>query len=145
MTKKHLFAAITMILISGMIFYTGCKPNGHGKGHAFALDYISETLDLTESQESQLAEIQKEIKAKMKALYNDKQAVRDTLKKQIAADQMDKNLILSLVAEHREKMDQMVTLIVDRVVVFHKGLSPDQKTKLIKKIEKFESWHDFKS
>ena len=145
MTKKHLFAAITMILISGMIFYTGCKPNSHGKGHAFALDYISETLDLTESQESQLAEIQKEIKAKMKALYNDKQAVRDTLKKQIAADQMDKNLILSLVAEHREKMDQMVTLIVDRVVVFHKGLSPDQKTKLIKKIEKFESWHDFKS
>ncbi len=145
MTKKHLFVAITMILISGMILYTGCKPTGHSKGHAFALDYISETLDLTKSQESELAEIQKEIESKMQALHKDKQAMGETLKEQIGAEQMDKAVILSIVAEHREKMDKMIALVVDRVVVFHKGMTPDQKAKLIKKIEKFENWRRCKS
>ncbi len=137
--------AITLVLIFGMTLYVGCKPNGHSKGHAFALDYISETLDLTESQESELAEIQKEIESKMQALHKDKQDMRETLKEQITAEQMDKVVILSLVAEHREKMDQMIALVVDRVVVFHKGMTPDQKAKLIKKIEKFESWRGCKS
>lgn len=143
MAKKTLFAAIVVILIFGMTL--GCKPNGHGKGKAFALDYISETLDLTEAQALELATIQKEVESKIKTLHKDKLAMRDTLKEQIAVEQMDKTMIKSLVANHRKKMDQIIDLVIDRLVVFHKGLTPDQKAKLIKKIEKFETWHDLKS
>lgn len=143
MTKRNLLMAITLVLIFGMTL--GCKQSGHSKGHAFALDYISETLDLTETQESELAEIKKEVESKMQALHKDKQAMGDALKEQIVAEQMDKTVILSIVAEHRKKMDQMINLVVDRVVAFHKGMTPYQKAKLIKKIEKFESWHDLKS
>lgn len=123
----------------------GCKPSVHGKGKAFALDYISETLDLTEAQALELAAIQKEVESEIKTLHKDKLAMRDTLKEQIAVEQMDKTMIKSLVASHRKKMDQIIDLVIDRLVVFHRGLTPDQKAKLIKKIEKFETWHDLKS
>ena len=145
MKKKHLFTAITIGLIIGMTVFVGCKPNGHGRRHAFALDYISETLDLTDAQKVKLAEIQKEVKAKVEGLHKEKQAMHATLKEQIAADQMDEKIIKSIVAQHREKMTQVIDLVVDRLLTFHKELTPDQKTKLIKKIEKFESWHDLKS
>ncbi len=145
MKKKHLFTAITLGLIIGMTVFVGCKPNGHGRRHAFALDYISETLDLTDAQESKLAEIQKEVEAKVEVLHKEKQAMHATLKEQIAADQMDETVIKSLIAQHREKMTEVIDLVVDRLLAFHKELTPDQKTKLIKKIEKFESWHDLKS
>ena len=145
MAKKTLFTAITLVLIFGMTLYVGCKPNGHGKGHAFALDYISETLDLTEAQALELAAIQKEVESEIKTLHKDKLAMRDTLKEQIAVEQMDKTMIKSLVDNHRKKIDQIIDLVIDRLVVFHRGLTPDQKAKLIKKIEKFETWHDLKS
>ncbi len=145
MKRKHLFTVITLGLIIGMTVFVGCKPNGHGRRHAFALDYISETLDLTDAQESKLAEIQKEVKAKVEDLHKEKQAMHATLKEQIAADQMDEKVIKSIVAQHREKMTQVIDLVVDRLLAFHKELTPDQKAKLIKKIEKFESWHDLKS
>lgn len=143
MAKKTLFAAITLIIIFGMTL--GCKPGGHGKGKAFALDYISETLDLTEAQALELSTIQKEVESEIKTLHKDKLTMRDTLKEQIAAEQMDKTMIKSLVAKHRKRIDQIIDLVIDRLVVFHRGLTPDQKAKLIKKIEKFETWHDLKS
>ncbi len=145
MTKKHLFTVITLGLIIGMTVFVGCKPNGHGRRHAFALDYISETLDLTDAQASTLAEIQKEVEAKVDVLHKGKQAMHATLKEQLAADRMDETVIRSLIAQHREKMTQMIDLFVDRLIAFHGELTPDQKAKLIKKIEKFESWHDLKS
>ncbi len=140
MTKKHLFTVITLGLIIGMTVLVGCKPNGHKSKHAFALDYISETLDLTDAQASKLAEIQKEVEAKVDVLHKEKQAMHDTLKEQIAADKMDETVIRSLIAQHREKMTEVIDLVVDRLMAFHGELTPDQKAKLIKKIEKFESW-----
>jgi hypothetical protein len=42
-------------------------------------------------------------------------------------------------------VNQLIDIVVDRLIVFHKELTPDQKVKLIKKIEKFETWHNYGS
>ncbi len=138
--KRYLFTAITLILILGMTIFVGCKPNGHRSKHAFALDYISETLDLTDVQASKLTEIKEEVEAKVDALHKEKQTMHATLKEQLAADRMDETVVRSLIAQHREKMTEVIDLVVDRLMAFHGELTPDQKAKLIKKIEKFESW-----
>jgi Spy/CpxP family protein refolding chaperone len=145
MKKKHLFSVIALVMITGMILVTGCRSNGHKGKHDFAFDYISETLDLTEAQAAGLEEIHREVQAKMESFHKEKQAMKKVLKEQIAADEMDETVIRSLVAQHREKMDQVVDLVVARLLVFHKELTPDQKAKLVKKIEKFEKWHGSRS
>jgi len=38
-------------------------------------------------------------------------------------------------------MDELIDLGIDRLVEFHKTLTPEQKTKLVKKLENFEKWH----
>ena len=38
-------------------------------------------------------------------------------------------------------MDEVVDLIVGRMVEFHKTLTPEQKEKLDAKIEIFKKWH----
>ena len=140
MRREHFFTAITLGIILSLVLFTGCKSNSHGKKHEFALDYISETLDLTDAQEARLGTIKEEVEEKTAARRKEKKAMYATLKEQLAADQMDEKIIKSLVAGHREKMNQVIDLVVDRLMGFHKELTPDQKAKLIKKIEKFEKW-----
>lgn len=81
----------------------------------------------------------------MALLHEDKQTMHETLKEQLALDQMDEAVIKGLVAQHRSKMDQVIDLVVDRLIIFHRELTPDQKIKLIKKIKKFEAWHNYGS
>ncbi|WP_300465092.1 Spy/CpxP family protein refolding chaperone [Desulfobacula sp.] len=145
MKKTHVSAVITMVLILCMTIFVGCRSHGSMKSHAFALDYISETLDLTAAQESHLADIKDEVTAKVDFLHKDRQTMHTMLKEQLASDQIDETVIKGLVAEHREKMNQVIDLVVDRLIIFHRELTPDQKIKLIKKMEKFESWHHFGS
>ena len=106
------------------------------------MDYISESLDLTAAQESHLAQIKDDIQAKVDLIHKDRQAMRATLKQQLGSDRMDTAVIKDLVSRHREQMNQVIDLAVDRFIIFHRELSPDQRAKLIKKIEKFEAWHN---
>jgi len=50
MKKINVSIIVTVALILCMTIFVGCKPHGGKKGHAIALDYINETLDLTEAQ-----------------------------------------------------------------------------------------------
>ncbi|MBA3009570.1 MAG: Spy/CpxP family protein refolding chaperone [Proteobacteria bacterium] len=138
--------SIGIAVIAGLIFCTtifiGCRSHGSQRGLAFGLDYISEILDLTAAQESHLAQIKDEIQAKMDLVHKDKKAMHALLKEQLGSDRMDTAVVKDLVAGHRERMNQVIDLAVDRLILFHNKLSPDQKAKLIKKIEKFEAWHN---
>ena len=139
MKRPSMVMTVIVVLIIGAVFFIGCKTHGHGKKHAFVLDYISETLDLSQEQESQLAAIKEDVQTRMAALRDDRAAMAVTVKEQLAMDQMDETLIRAMVEEHRSKMDGVIDLVVDRLMVFHKNLTPGQKEKLIEKIDKFES------
>jgi len=54
---------------------------------------------------------------------------------------MDEVELRRLAEQHRAKMDEMVDLGIDRLVAFHQTLTPEQKAKLIKKLEDCERWH----
>ena len=142
MKKTIVGIAVTAVLILCTTVFIGCRSHGSQKSLAFCLDYISESLDLTPAQESHLVKIKDDIQAKVDLIHKDRQAMRATLKQQIGSDRMDTAVIKDLVARHREQMNQVIDLAVDRLIIFHRELSPDQRAKLIKKIEKFEAWHN---
>lgn len=136
MKKKAPFIA-TIVLLSSLSLFAACKPHGPLHG-AFALDYLVETLDLNSEQEQQLAGIRDELRAKVEALHEDRKEIRDTLKAQLLADVIDKDIVRRIISDHRAKMDEVIDLAVDRLIAFHSGLNPEQRAKLVSKLDKFE-------
>ena len=141
MKKKVLTISLAGILIAGLLTFAGCKRHGHHKGAEFVVDYASEVLDLTDAQQADLNQIKEEFMEKAEQMHADKDAMKATLMAQLASEQMDEVELKRLAAQHRAQMDELIDLGIDRLVEFHKTLTPEQKTKLVKKLENFEKWH----
>ena len=142
MIKKGLYISLIGMLISGVALFSGCRRHSHSHKAEFMVDYISETLDLNESQQAQLDQIKNELLAKAQGMHADKESMGEELVAQLRSEEIDQVRVKTLVAEHRAKMDEIVDLIVVRLAEFHKTLTPEQKEKLIAKIETFKKWHD---
>ncbi len=141
MVKKGLYILLIGMLISGVALFSGCRRNSHGHKAEFMVDYISEALDLTESQQEQLDQIKAELMAKAQGMHADKESMHEEVVAQLRSEEIDQALVKAKIAEHRAKMDEIVDLVVARLAEFHKTLTPEQKEKLIAKIETFKKWH----
>ena len=141
MVKKGLYILLIGTLISGVALFSGCRRHSHGHKAEFMVDYISETLDLNESQQAQLDQIKDELMAKAQGMHVDKESMREELVAQLRSEEIDQERVKAVIAEHRAKMDEIINLIVVRLAEFHKTLTPEQKEKLIAKIETFKKWH----
>ena len=141
MLKKGLYILLIGMLISGVALFSGCRRHSHGHKAEFMVDYISETLDLNESQQVQLDQIKDELMAKAQLMHADKESMHAELVAQLRSEEIDQMRVKAVIAEHRAQMDEIVDLIVVRLAEFHKTLTPEQKEKLISKIETFKKWH----
>jgi len=141
MVKKAFYISVIGLLVSGVAMLSGCRRHSHAHKAEFLVDYISETLDLNESQQAQLEQIKDELMAKAQEMHADKASMQAELVTQLRSEEIDQVRVKALVAEHRAKMDEIIDLIVVRLAAFHKTLTPEQKEKLIAKIETFKKWH----
>jgi len=141
MLKKGLTILLAGALVISLGLFSGCRqPSGAHKAE-FIVDYISETLDLDDSQQAQLNEIKDELMEKAGQMRGDRASMYAELVSQLRSEKIDQARVKALIAEHRAKMDEIIDLIVVRLAEFHKTLSPEQKEKLIAKIETFKKWH----
>jgi Spy/CpxP family protein refolding chaperone len=141
MVKKGAYILLVVVLISSLGFFSGCRRHSHAHKAEFMVDYITETLDLDESQQTQLNEIKDEVMLKAKQMHVDKESMREELIVQLRSEQIDQVRVKALIAEHRAKMDEIIDLLVERLSEFHRTLSSEQKEKLVAKIETFKRWH----
>ena len=140
MLRKTIITGSIIVLCLSLLTFAGCRHRGHHGGAAFMIDYLSEALDLNESQQAQLDEIKEEMFAKAKEVRAKKRAQHDEFMALIKSEQIDPVQLKAMVAEHRAQMDEVVDMAVDRVVAFHNTLTPEQKEKLATKIEKFHRY-----
>jgi Spy/CpxP family protein refolding chaperone len=141
MVKKGLTILLIGMLISGVGLFSGCRRHSHSHKAEFMVDYISETLDLNENQQEQLDQIKDELLTKAKDMHADKASMHEELVVQLRSEEIDQVRVKNLIAEHRAKMDEIVDLVVTRLSEFHQTLTPEQKEKLVAKIETFKKWH----
>ena len=141
MAKKGLYILLIGVLISGVSMFSGCRRHSHGHKVAFMVDYVSETLDLNEDQQAQLNQIKDQVMTKARQMRADKESMREELIAQLRSDEIDEVRVRAVISEHRAQMDEVVDLIVGRLVEFHTTLTPEQKEKLVAKIETFKKWH----
>ena len=141
MKKKAIFIPLTGILIAVLLTFAGCKRHAHHKGAEFMVDYVGEVLDLTDDQKADLDQIKAEFTEKVAQMHADHDAVKAEILVQLEKDEMDAAELKQLAAQHRAKMEELIDQGIDRLVAFHKTLSPEQKAKLVNKLEDFDRWH----
>lgn len=141
MLRTLMFTVLIAVLGVGSLVFVGCRHPGHHRGAAFMMDYMAESLDLTEAQQRMANSYKDEILAKIKTKHSEKKEIHQELKHQLSSDTIDTVRVKTLIAEHRAGMDDVIDLAVDRIAEFHATLSPEQREKLVSKLEKFEKKH----
>jgi Spy/CpxP family protein refolding chaperone len=128
-------------LVFGVGLFSGCRPHGNHRGVEFAVDYATDVLDLNEAQQEQLNQIKDELMAKREQMHAKKAEHHDEIVALLLSEEIDQVKVNAIIAEHRAQMDDMIDLMVVRFAEFHHTLTPEQKTKLVKKLEGFHKWH----
>ena len=141
MLKKGLTISMIALLIAGIAGFTGCRRHSHAHKAEFMVDYISETLDLTDSQQAQLSQIKDELMDKARQMHDDKESMHAELVAQLRSAEIDQELVKAKIAQHRAQMDDIIDFLVAQLAEFHQTLTAEQKEKLVAKIETFRKWH----
>jgi Spy/CpxP family protein refolding chaperone len=102
------------------------------------VDYIAETLDLTDQQRVQLEGIKEEFVAKAEILRADRKAMHDGLMVELRKEEIDPQRLKELIAQKQAQMSEIFDLAVTRLAEFHRTLTPEQREKLVAKLEYFE-------
>jgi Spy/CpxP family protein refolding chaperone len=134
--KKILVVAIAALALPAIGTLNGCRHGRH-PGAELMIDYLAEALDLSEAQRGQADRIKAELLAKARGLKSGHLKAAVELKTLLASEEIDPERVRQLVAEHRGRMDELVDLAIARIVEFHRTLSPEQRAKLVAKMEKF--------
>ena len=102
---------------------------------------ITKELDLNEAQQQQLENTKIEFLTKGLEMREAHQTMRKELKEQLSSDKIDPAALQKMYDDHRLKMDKLVSLFNTRLVEFHNTLSPEQKSKLVAKLDSLEKKH----
>jgi hypothetical protein len=144
MVKKGLSIALIGVFIAGALVFTGCRSHSHQGRVEFMVDYIAETLDLTDPQREQLDGIKEEFMAKAIEMHAQKEAMHAEFMAELRKEDLSQENLKGLIAQKRAQMDEMIDLALARLVEFHKTLSTEQREKLVAKIEYFHAKHQHK-
>jgi periplasmic protein CpxP/Spy len=135
MLKKISIFSVVGILFISLVGFFGCRQSSPLVRVAFMMDYLTEMLDLTTDQQAQLKQSVTEVFEKSKEMRPYRVEVRKAVIEQLKKDTMDQEALVTLILQNQARTEEMVKLIVQKVAEFHKTLSPEQRAKLIKKIE----------
>ena len=141
MVKKGLYLSIIAVLVLSVAGLAGCRRHSPGQKAEFMMDYVAETLDLDASQQAHLDQIKDELLEQGMQMHADKAAMHGELVAQLRSEAIDQDRLKAMVTEHRVKMEALIDLGIVRLAEFHKTLTPEQREKLVAKLESFKKWH----
>jgi len=141
MLKKRLYLSLIAFLLIGVAGFAGCRRHSPHQRAEFMVDYVAETLDLNESQRAHLDQIKAELMDKGIQMRADKSAMYAELVAQLRSEEIDQDRLKAMVTDHKTKMEELIDLGIVRLAEFHKTLTPEQREKLVAKLESFKKWH----
>ena len=141
MLKKGLYFSLIAVLLLSVAGFAGCRRHSPDQKAEFMMDYVSETLDLNEGQKAHLGQIKDELLEKGVQMRADKAAMHSELITQLRSEEIDQGRLKSMVTEHKVKMEELIDLGIEKLAEFHKTLTPEQREKLVAKLESFKKWH----
>ncbi|UCF92266.1 MAG: Spy/CpxP family protein refolding chaperone [Desulfobacterales bacterium] len=143
MVRKELVIALTVFLGLGLLTLGGCRHHSHGERAEWVMDYISEVLDLTDEQRVQLDQVKTEFLEKGRQMHVSRAAMYAEIIAQLQKEEIDQAHLKGMIADHKAKMDAMIPWAVERLAEFHRTLTPEQRAKLVDKLEDFAECHHY--
>jgi periplasmic protein CpxP/Spy len=150
MRKTIAVAAGALLAVAGFVTLTGFGGcGGHGRGHprdpaevaAFVGKHVDDALDdlnATPDQRSRINAIKDRLLAAAQKAHGDRAAVHETLLAEWKSATPDGQKLHALVDERADAMKAFAHQAVDAGVEIHSILTPEQRDRLTRKIER---WH----
>jgi Spy/CpxP family protein refolding chaperone len=135
--KRLIKIGIMALVVSGTL--AACKPWRHRSPEERAeklVARIAQELDLDDTQKQTLNQIKGEILEKHKAERSSRNALFTDLSNLIGGDALDTDQLSALKLRHRRQRDEMEDFMVQKIVILHKILRPDQKQKAVAALQK---------
>ena len=147
MLKRVMPVAVVGFLVLSGILFGGCirkrimcsTPEQRAE---FIVDRISSSLDLSKEQVGKLNKIKEEILARIKSRPNDREAFHNELIGLVKSDKLDRNMIENFIGKREERMKELKPFLLDKLVEFHSILTPEQRNRIVEKLDKFYHYCD---
>jgi Spy/CpxP family protein refolding chaperone len=104
------------------------------------LKRFSRELKLTETQKEQLDRFKTELMIKAREVWVGYVNTMDEVGIQLRSDEFDQEHLKDVIAGKTAKRQELISLFITRLAEFHSTLTPEQRTKLVKKLEKMKKW-----
>ena len=135
------------LAIGALIFtaaLTGCKMTPEERASK-ATSYVSDKLDLNETQRADFKRLADLAVVDFKAMSASRQELAGEIEKQALVEKADTTAIKKLVAAQHTKRLEISNIWTDRIAEFHSKLSPEQKQKALKLMQKFREKFESRS
>jgi Spy/CpxP family protein refolding chaperone len=137
-----LFIAVFVVVgAAGFNFANQMKKLHDGGPLMMMLNKITDDLNLTADQKTQVQTLKDEIKAKMESRKKDHQSGMDDFGNAFKQDKLDKETLKSIEQKHETDRQDMKEFFMDELVKFHDILTPDQRTQVVQKMQDMRKNH----
>jgi Spy/CpxP family protein refolding chaperone len=137
--KRVMSIGITCFTLSG------CQHGQHHKAHhdpTRALEHISDRLDLSEAQKSEVAKIVKELATQKQEMESMKRGWYDEATAQLNKPAIDQKRLDAFIVLQKSQTGEIMDKAAAAFVRFHGVLTPEQRRKLADEINNHEARHN---
>ena len=143
--KKVFLTLLTAVFIvvgaAGFSFANKMMHPRNGGPLMMMLDKISNDLNLSADQKTQVQAIKDEIKQKMESRKKDHQSGMSDFENAFKQDKLDKETLKTIEQKNEADRQEMKDFFMDELVKFHDILTPDQRAQVVQKMEDIKKDH----
>ncbi len=143
MKKKQEVVAIVAIFLAVLVLFSGCRQDPQAHKADKLINYLADELELTPAQKEMLEEFKEEMLERRDTMRSARRLQMEEVMTEIKKDAINKDRLMEMYNETKPKIDNMAMFIISSLVDFHSTLTPEQRTKLIDKLEKLKKWHSY--
>ena len=141
MLKKIAFTSLGLMLLVGLAAFAGCRHHSHAHKAERIEAYLADELDLNAEQRDIVRQIHSDLHQKHQEMRMAKEQTFETVMNQLRQDQIDAQVLRQSIEDMQPHIKDMMVLFADGLAEFHASLNPEQRTKLVAKVEEFKKLH----
>ncbi len=138
MKLRKLLIPFTIIASLGAVLMTGCHRHHHDPEERadWLVHKVSKKLDLSDEQKLKLVAVRTELMQHYDKHRQDKSQMMDVLLSEVKKPQMDENVLMEMVNQHKTRVDEVAPAVISKLIDFHRSLNDEQKQELVQKLQK---------
>jgi Spy/CpxP family protein refolding chaperone len=148
MKKTLAIAAFSLVAVVGLAGFRGCGHQHDGRDPAQLaamatdrLDGLLDDLDATPAQRATIQGLKDQLLAQVQKLHAERQADHAALLAEWNAEHPDRAKIMALIDQRSAELTALAHQAADAAIQAHDVLTPEQRAKAAKKMERMHKHH----